>query len=142
LVEKAFHDDNPAVFAEVRWTPLGRPFRGIGWDPSHSPSPDDLIRMHEGVRLLSNINEILAIAKGGRPRIEDEKEDGKLELAREAKRLQRENPWMTVKNAAVRLGLPDYDRSSEPGADARAELAAERKLYRWLALLNKNDAAQ
>jgi hypothetical protein len=51
--------------------------------------------------------------------------------------IMKREPTLTVREAAVRLNLPDYERSSEPGSEDRAEKAAERKLQRWIALLKK-----
>ena len=72
------------------------------------------------------------IRAAGRRRIEDSPSSPGRALAQAARRLLASGEVESVLDAAVRLGMPKYD-DRRPEADGRAEVAAERRLSRYLA---------
>ena len=83
---------------------------------------------------------------GGRYRLEESPTSPWRSFAERAVEMMRADPNLSIRDAAVRLGLPDYERSYDPGsaggAEERAELSAERKLRRWIERLHSSSTNQ
>jgi hypothetical protein len=129
------------LYAELRWHPgLDADHVRFGGLGQHKPK--DLERLDRAVNLLRRLRRAWAV---GRRTLEESPTSPWRHFAEQAAEMMRGDPNLTIRGAAIRLNLPDYERSYNPGsaktAEERAELSAERKLRRWLKLLKKSNAA-
>lgn len=117
-----------AVYAQITTPPdaeEGRAVWTIGpdWKDEDLRAAGDALRFLEGRALFPTL---------GRRRLEDSPSSPGRHLARQALDLLANDPDIsTIREAAVRLGMPKYDER-RPDLDGKAEVAAERRLNRYI----------
>jgi hypothetical protein len=119
---RVFHQDSPVVGIS-QWRP--------GWSDvstaySGGTLGDDLRIAERGLKLYHGFT-----SAAGRRRLEESPSSPGLALAEQALEMIATGGVATIRDAAVRLGMPRYDER-RPDLDGLAEKAAERRLRRYI----------
>ena len=133
MLQKAWTKGTPR-YGQIQWDNGGRvPTCSYGVvDPTCRLS--DYRGAQKALQFVARIE----VKSGGRHRLEESPSSSWRHFAEQATELLRTGEVQSVRDAAARL-MVDYDSlPDDPRAETKAELAAERRLYRYIKLLQQS----